>query len=175
MRIAEAVDRGALRDSVLVICRPCAALFADLVVLTQALPLAALPARARDFTLSPEDARRLRPSGWRAWWSAARSARDAVMQPLAIGFTTVGIAGLLLTAVPSLLPVAALAPATESVPLDTVRITDLPDASGGPGAVPVSDGEAGSLPSYVPWLGLVAVGSGLFAVRRTAGHRRTVR
>jgi len=175
LRVAEAVDRAAPRASVLDFCGPCSALFADLVALTSALPLAALPARSREFTLTTDDARRLRPGGWRAWWSILGSARDVVSRPLAISFTTLGLAGLLLTAAPSFLPMAASAPATESVLPDTVMITKVPGTQGGMGDVPVSQDEAGSVPPFLPWLGLLAVGGGLFAVRRVAGYRRTVR
>ena len=52
LRVAEAVDRGARLAPVLDLCARCAGLYVDLVALTAALPLSALPARPRSFTLT---------------------------------------------------------------------------------------------------------------------------
>ena len=84
-------------------CAVCADLFADLVAVSAAIPSAALPARPRDFTLTPADAARLRSRGLRRWFSAIGSARDGITFPLALGLTTMGIAGLLLATVPGAL------------------------------------------------------------------------
>ncbi len=59
-----------------------------------------MPARARDFTLSEADAARLRGSAWRRVIAAIGSSRDVFSRPLAIGFTTLGLAGLLVATVP---------------------------------------------------------------------------
>lgn len=83
-------------------CGPCADLFADLVALSAAIPSAAIPARPRDFTLTAADAERLRPRGLRRLLKSIGSARDGVTFPLALGLTTMGIAGLLLATVPAL-------------------------------------------------------------------------
>lgn len=83
-------------------CGPCADLFADLVALSAAIPSAAIPTRPRDFTLTVADAERLRPRGLRRLLKAIGSARDGVTFPLALGLTTMGIAGLLLATVPAL-------------------------------------------------------------------------
>ncbi len=76
-------------------CPECAALAADLTSIARAT--AALPPaqRPRDFFLTPADARRLRPTGWRRLlgWLAAPS---SLARPLAASFTTLGVAGLLL-------------------------------------------------------------------------------
>ena len=103
LRVAEAVDRGGRLAPVLRFCDPCGQMYADLVALTTALSLAALPARPRDYTLRAADADRLRSGGLRAWWSGLGSTRDALTRPLAIGLTTLGLAGLLLTALPTTL------------------------------------------------------------------------
>ena len=66
-------------------CRQCADLHADLAALAAATPHAAIPARPRDFTLTPADAARLRPPGWRRFLAGIGSSRDAVTRPLALG------------------------------------------------------------------------------------------
>jgi hypothetical protein len=83
-------------------CGACADLLADLVALSAAIPSAAIPTRPRDFTLTAADAARLRPNGLRRLLKAIGSARDGVTFPLALGLTTMGIAGLLLATVPAL-------------------------------------------------------------------------
>jgi hypothetical protein len=186
LQVAEAVDRGARLAPLLDLCARCAGLYVDLVALTAALPLSALPARPRSFTLTAEDARRLRPGGWRGWWSTVGSARDTLTRPLAIGVTTLGLAGLLLTATPTLLlglggaassgaagAIDANAPGASALPGDrtpaiagrapeTYRVTAAPSIEG----------------ASATWLlsvGLLLVGGGLFVVRRVAGHGRAMR
>lgn len=171
--IAAAVDRGARLAPVLELCLRCVALYVDLVALTVALPLAAGPARPRDFTLSAADARRLGRRGWRRWWSAVGSARDTVTRPLAVSFTTLGLVGLLLTAVPSLLPMAGSGAASAEADAKAFTITAGPTASQASVDVPAAEAETCS--PMVPWLGLLAVGGGLFAARRIAAHGRPVR
>jgi hypothetical protein len=83
-------------------CGQCADLFADLVAVAAAIPTAAIPPRSRDFTLTAADAARLRSRGIRRWFAAIGSARDGVTFPLAMGLTTLGIAGLLLATLPGL-------------------------------------------------------------------------
>jgi len=112
-------------------CDQCADLFADLVAVSAAIPTAALPARPRDFTLTPADAARLRSRGLRRWFSAIGSARDGITFPLALGLTTMGIAGLLLATVPSALSGAGGA----AQALSTVGSAVEP-ASGGRNAAP---------------------------------------
>jgi hypothetical protein len=84
-------------------CGPCADLFAELVAVSAAIPAAATPARPRDYTLTAADAARLRPHGLRRWLSAIGSVRDGITFPLAMGLTTMGIAGLLVATVPAAL------------------------------------------------------------------------
>jgi hypothetical protein len=81
-------------------CPTCAELAAD--VRTIALATAALPAieRTRDFSLRPEQAARLRPSGWRRLTAAFGAARLDVLRPLGAGLATLGLAGLLLATLP---------------------------------------------------------------------------
>jgi len=83
-------------------CTECRELLADLVALQAAVPKVATPPRPRDFTLTEADARRLRPRGWRAALGFIGSARDGFSRPLAVGFTTLGMVALLVTALPSI-------------------------------------------------------------------------
>ena len=96
-----AASESARVDAWLAGCGACAALhrdLQDLVLATRALPT---PARPRDFTLLPEDARRARAGGWRGLVAAIGSSRDTLTRPLAVGLTTLGIAGLIVANVPS--------------------------------------------------------------------------
>src|SRR5688572_29640378 len=89
-------------QSALESCEACADLFADLVAVSAAIPSAAIPARPRDFTLTAADAARLQPRGLRRLLRDIGSARDGITFPLALGLTTMGIAGLLVATVPTL-------------------------------------------------------------------------
>ena len=186
LHVAEAADRGARLAPVLDLCSRCVGLYVDLVALTAALPLAALPTRPRNFTLTAEDARRLRRGAWHDWWSAVGSARDTVTRPLAIGITTLGLAGLLLAAVPTLLlglggaassgaagAVDADAPAASPLPGDRA-----PAIAGSPPetyrATAAQSTERAS-PMWLLSIGLILVGGGLFVVRRVAANGRPVR
>lgn len=183
LRVAEAVDRGGRLAPVLQFCDPCGQLYNDLLALTASITHAALPPRPRDFTLRAGDAGRLRPGGWRGWWPVLGSARDAVTRPLAIGFTTLGLAGLFLTAAPNLsLPMGSAAASPEA---DRV----LTSGAGGASAPPTVDPATSAPPretdvdaiaaetsvTATVSAGLLAVGGGLFAARRIAGHSRRMR
>ena len=104
LRVAEAADRGATLPPDLAACPDCRALHADLVAIAAALPGAALPVRPRDYRLTPDDAARLRRTGWRRWFATIGSPRDTITRPLAVGLTTLGLAGLLVAGIPSLAP-----------------------------------------------------------------------
>ncbi len=90
-----------LVDSWLSDCAPCAELHADLLAIAQAERAMSVPARPRDFRLTPADAHRLRPRGWQAILAAIGSSRDAFSKPLAVGLTTLGLVGLLVGTAPS--------------------------------------------------------------------------
>jgi len=143
LRVAEAADRAGSLPADLAACPDCVALHSDLVAIAAAIPDAAIPARPRDYRLGPADAARLRRTGWRRWFAAVGSSRDTVTRPLAIGLTTLGLAGLLLTALPSL-PFAgtASAPARDAVGGGEMVVQGAP---GGGGATSV--GSAGVAPS----------------------------
>jgi hypothetical protein len=93
-------------------CADCADLHADLIAIaraTAALPPAVAP---RDFTLSPEQAAALRPTGWRRLVAAMSGSRPLMSRPLGIGLATIGLAGLLVSILPTVqLGTAGAAPA----------------------------------------------------------------
>jgi hypothetical protein len=186
MRIAGSLDRGAGLAPVLDLCARCAGLYAELVVLAAALPLAAVPARPRDFRLTAVEARRLRSSRWRSLWASIGSARDSLTRPLAIGFTTLGLAGLLLTA-PAVLPIVgplAGASSGAAAPLDrevvprpgdpdVMAIAADPTAPPRDAAVTEVSGDTDAVVTVSA--GLLGLGIGLFTARRIAAHRPRVR
>ena len=59
------------------------------------------PTRPSDYTLTDSDAVRLRSGGWRRFVAILGTSRDALSRPLAVGLTTLGLAGLLVSAAPS--------------------------------------------------------------------------
>jgi hypothetical protein len=79
-------------------CPDCAALHDDLVAIARATASVPPPiaVRPRDYRLSPKDAARLRPAGWRRFAGVLAGPRLAFTKPLGIGLTTIGLAGLLL-------------------------------------------------------------------------------
>jgi hypothetical protein len=79
-------------------CADCATLHDDLLVLARATAAALppFPTPSRDFRLTPADAARLRPSGWRRLVAALSAPRSAVTRPLGVGLATLGLVGLLI-------------------------------------------------------------------------------
>jgi anti-sigma factor RsiW len=141
---ALSTTEAAAADALLAACTECADLYADLVALASALPTAAAPRRTRDFTLTAADAERLRPRGIRAWLARIGSPRDTLSKPLAIGFTTLGLAGLLVATAPSVLTGgaggAALAPAEAAPSAAPASVAENLAMSAAPSASPVDDG-----------------------------------
>jgi hypothetical protein len=111
-------------------CTACADVLADLVALQTALPATATPARPRDFRLTDADAQRLRRTGWRRFLGTIGSARDGVSRPLAIGLTTLGLAGLMVATLPSMF--MASGPATMLAPVGA-PVEQAQPAAGGAG------------------------------------------
>ena len=115
-------------------CTACAELLADLVTLQTALPTTSAPARPRDFRLTPADAARLHETGWRRFLGFFGSARDSFSRPLAIGFTTLGLAGLLVATIPNVYMGAGGAASAPSEILAPVG-NAAPAASGAPSSM----------------------------------------
>lgn len=83
-------------------CADCASLHDDLVAIARATAVVPPPFATppRDFRLTPADAARLRPGGWRRLVAAFSAPRQAVTRPLGVGLTTLGLVGLLIGNVP---------------------------------------------------------------------------
>ena len=82
-------------------CAACATLHDDLLAIARATATLPAPARPRDFQLTPEQAARLRPGGWRRFVAAFASPRLAMTRQLGVGLTTLGLAGLLVSVLPT--------------------------------------------------------------------------
>jgi anti-sigma factor RsiW len=175
--IASLVDRSisdserSIAERQLNACPACAQLREELVALAAAMRALPVPARKRDFTLTRADAPRLRVSGWRRLVAAIGSTRDVFSRPLAIGLTTLGLAGLLVATVPMpfgtggatsaerLLPIGAAednsdgSATGEEFPTQALEAQPVPEESGpavaaaGPSAAPSGAGEAAPDPS----------------------------
>lgn len=131
-------------------CAECALLEADLRAIATATAALPTPVRQRDFSLSAEDAARLRRSGWRGFLRTLAGPRSAALRRLATGLTTLGIAGLLLAALPAMQlgssagsPIGAAVPAASSeVRTNSDTNYPLPAASTGPGRVGAQSAES---------------------------------
>ena len=120
-------------------CTLCAGLHEDLVALSAATKAMPTPPRPHAYTLRPATAAQLRPGGWRRFIAGIGTARDGFSRPLALGLTTLGLAGLLVATVPSILTGSAgAAPAATSAQAAT-------GAQAAAGAVPPAIG--GSSPA----------------------------
>jgi hypothetical protein len=83
-------------------CTECAALHDDVVAIaraTRALPPAV---RTHDFRLTPEQASKLRPTGWRRFVAGLSAPGSIFSRQLGLGLATLGVAGLLLSSAPSI-------------------------------------------------------------------------
>jgi len=127
VRIANLVDRTvsdaerAAGEEQLAACGECAQLYDDLLALSAATRALPTPSRPRDFTLTPADATRLRVRGWRRLLAVFGSPKDVFSRPLAMGLTTLGLAGLLVATVPGALPGFGGGPAALPAAEDAAR------------------------------------------------------
>jgi len=99
-------------------CAACATLHDDLLAIARATATLPPAPRPRDFQLTPEQAARLRPGGWRRFVAAFASPRLAMTRQLGVGLTTLGLAGLLVSVLPTVqlgMGGSAAAPAPEHV------------------------------------------------------------
>jgi hypothetical protein len=115
-------------DALLESCASCADLRRDLVAIasaTRALPPTPAP---RDFQLSPVQAARLRRGGWIKSLLRPFAAPRSPARPMALAFTSLGLAGLLVTSIlPSLLG-GATASAPMGAPLPVASSAAGPEA-----------------------------------------------
>jgi anti-sigma factor RsiW len=98
---ATPVERAAA-ETLVADCSDCRQLAADLRAVAAAVRDLPQPRRPRDFTLTEADAARLRRRGWRRLLAAFGGPRFDVARPLAVGLTTLGLAGVLLSSVPAI-------------------------------------------------------------------------
>jgi hypothetical protein len=169
--IADAVGGGA-PPSTLGTCPACRTLGLDLVTLRLAVQAAWAPRRERDLRLTLADAARLRRGLWRRMFEMVGTPRDVLTRPLALSFTGLGLAGLLLTAVPADLSMGASSAAAPAELQTSI-------AAGSPrpmaGTLDARDGSVPADPLSAPSIGLLALGTSLLAVRRVARHVNGVR
>ena len=136
-----AVERTAA-EALVASCRVCADLHADVVALQAATLTMQTPPRPRDYTLTADEAARLRSRGWRRLVSAFGTARDSFSRPLAVGLTTLGIAGLLVASLPSIITGGVTSAS------GTLTTVGAPAAPGGPlyaaqGSNPATENRSG--------------------------------
>jgi hypothetical protein len=127
-------------------CSACSTLRADLVTLAAATHYLPMPRRPRDFALTEADAQRAASRGWRRMFGAIASPRDRFTRPLAIGLTTMGLAGLLIANAPTM---AIFGSASSAGAAPQSEMTDI-QAGGSPERAPAVDPLAGaaSTPGY---------------------------
>ena len=92
----------AVAQSLVDSCAECARLHEDVLAIaraTRALPAAV---RTRDFQISPEQAAKLQPGGWRRFVAAFAAPGSIFSKQLGVGMATLGIVGLLIGAAPSI-------------------------------------------------------------------------
>ena len=171
--VAESVGGGALPASI-GSCPACGALHGDLLTIRAALRHAWVPIRPRDLHLTVSDAARLRPGRWwRRAIAAVGTSRDAVTRPLGLTFTALGLAGLLLAAVPIGSSGASTASASPAPAEQHVLVQGGPDPSSGHDERQASPAE--DEPLAVLSVGLLAAGGALFGLRRLAPRARAMR
>jgi hypothetical protein len=164
--IAAALGGGSLPTSVRA-CPACGALHRDLVSIQSALRLVALPRRPRDLRLTSADLERLRPALWRRFLAAIGSSRDSVTRPLALGFTGLGICGLLLTNLP-LGSAGGMAISATPYEVDIASRPVLGEDT------PIAIEETPD-PTTVISIGSITIGGALFALRRIATRTKRMR
>lgn len=136
----------AAAEALVASCDDCATLHADLLLLRAATLAMPTPSRPRDFSLSRADETRLRSGGWRRFFATLGSPRDAFSRPLAVGLTTLGLAGLLIATVPSVLTGYGGGTSSSAEVLSTVG-APIPDASTDVDTAGSGDGVAAASPA----------------------------
>jgi hypothetical protein len=134
-------------------CTECAVLRDDLVALATELRTLPAPRRTRDFRLTADQAAALRPTGWRRLLGAFSGSGFRFATPVGTAMATLGIAGLLLSTVPSTLPAGTTGDGTsgnESYQALSQEAS-APAASTGPAAIgPAPQGEVPAASEAAP-------------------------
>ena len=159
LAVAAYADRGATGEEAdraraqIAACTACAALHADLVSLASATRVLPPIERPRDFRLRPQDAQRLRPNLIRRLFGSFGTPRDGFSRPLALGLTTLGLAGLMLGVLPGTLSLGG-ATSAPGAATDMERAMEAP-APGAPTSAPAGGAPpAGAAPTDGDRLGL---------------------
>jgi len=153
----------AVAQSLVDSCVDCARLHDDVLSIaraTRALPPAV---RTRDFQISPEQAAKLQPGGWRRFVAAFSAPGSIFSKQLGVGMATLGIVGLLIGAAPSI-QLGGLGGSAASAPA-----ASMPAAAAGnqPGAVELRGPEASAAASAPAASQAPAAG---FAAAPTGGY-----
>jgi len=82
-------------------CADCARLRDDVIAIAQATRALPPAVRTRDFQITPEQAAKLQPGGWRRFVAAFAAPGSIFSRQLGVGMATLGIVGLLIGAAPS--------------------------------------------------------------------------
>jgi hypothetical protein len=142
-RMADSADRSAA-ERLIATCAACAEMHSDLLAISSGIQAMGAPARTREFTLTVGDAARLRPSGLRRYLAGLGTSRDRVTRPLAIGFTTLGLVGVLVAGAPAMLPVGSATSGTThdaaGAPAEGVGAARVP--AGGASSMTTSEGSS---------------------------------
>jgi hypothetical protein len=168
-------------------CADCANLHEDLLALARATAAAPPPFAAprRDFRLTPADAARLRPTGWRRLVAALSAPRSVATRPLGVGLATLGLVGLLVGNVQLGGTTASLNAGAGGLPTDVRAAATAPstltngagaDTGGAPSvSVPAAQGPENGLASGAPVAPLPAASaaaSGTYAAAIASGGPR---
>ena len=150
-------------------CPRCGELHRDLLSIQTALRHAWTPRRPRDLHLAAIDIARIRPALWRRVLGAVGSSRDAITRPLAIGLTSVGIVGVMVSGTPFAFDGAASGAASSEAVID---IAAAPEP--GPTHAKAASDERPQDLRLAASLGSVAAGGSLLVLRRAARRLRGV-
>ena len=134
-------------------CTECALVRDDLVALASSLHSLPAPRRTRDYRLTAEQAAALRPTGWRRFLGAFGGTGFRFATPVGTAMATLGIAGLLLSAVPSSLPAGTTGDGTNTRDQLEVLAQEASGAaaSSGPAAIgPAPQGEVPAASEVAP-------------------------
>src|SRR6476659_8079596 len=92
----------AVAQSLVESCTDCARLRDDVMAIARATRDLPPAVRTRDFQISPEQAAKLQPGGWRRFVAAFAGPGSIFSKQLGVGMATLGIVGLLSGAAPSI-------------------------------------------------------------------------
>ena len=128
-------------------CAECALVRDDLVALAGSLHTLPAPRRTRDYRLTAEQAATLRPTGWRRLLGAFGGTGFRFATPVGTAMATLGIAGLLLSAVPSSLPAGTTGDGTNTRDQLEVLAQEASGAAASSGPAAIGPAPQGEVPA----------------------------